>query len=183
MTPDIFTHVHMGLRRALFEACSALGRARDEAAARDLLREALHFVHHHGLNEDDLLLPMLVERAPAVHARMQAAHAELDPILAALVARTADAPLPALYRDACRFTALYLAHMDEEEGVLEPQIRAVVPAEVLAGFGRAAVQRTAPADQRMMLGWMVPALPAADAEAILGRLPAALADALRAQSA
>jgi hypothetical protein len=42
------------------------------------------------------------------------------------------------------------------------------------------VQRTAPADQRLMLGFMIPAMASSDAVEILGRLPPALADELRA---
>jgi hypothetical protein len=66
--PALFTDVHKGIRRALFAACVSLGSAEGdaerEAAARTQLGEALHFVAHHGENEDLLLLPLLRERAP-----------------------------------------------------------------------------------------------------------------------
>lgn len=182
--PDIFTNVHKGIRRALFEACVALGRADGQPAreerARARLAEALRFVAHHGENEDLLLLPLLRERAPEVFARMTAAHEALDATRAALTADRPSSTTHALYLEACAFAARYLAHMDEEERVFEPLIRAVLSAEETAGFARGSVQRTAPADQRMMIGWMLPAMTSPDAAALLGRLPPALAGELRA---
>jgi hypothetical protein len=178
--PDLFTNVHKGIRRALFASCSALGRAAGDvtrdAAARALLTEALHFVAHHGDNEDTLLLPFLRERAPQVFAGMSEAHAALDEARAALAI---DQPTPALYLAACAFTSRYLAHMDDEERLHEPAILAVLSAEEAGAFGRRSVERTSPADQRMMLGWILPSLTRADAEAFLGRLPPALAGDLR----
>ncbi len=178
--PDLFTNVHKGLRRALFASCTALGRAAGdtarEAAARALLTEALHFVGHHGDNEDTLLLPIVRDRAPHVFAAMTAAHAALDNARAALAM-----PLPAapLYLAACAFTSRYLAHMDEEERVFEAAIRAVLSVDEAAAFGRRSIERTAPVDQRMMLGWMLPAMTRGDADAFLGVSPPALAAELR----
>lgn len=181
--PDIFTNVHKGLRRALFFACTELGRAGDDEArgdaARVVLAEVLRFVAHHGDNEDLLLLPRLRERAPGVVERIERAHARVGEALAALVAGALTAPLPALYEGTCGFVALYLEHMREEEQELEPAIRAALSVEELAGFGRESVERTAPADQRMMLGWMLPAMTRADVDAFLGRLPAPMAQQLR----
>jgi len=179
--PDLFSNVHKGIRRALFAACAELGRADGdparEVAARAALSEALHFVAHHGENEDLLLLPTLRERAPQIFERMNRAHAALDESRAAL---TTEQPIAALYLAACAFTSQYLAHMDEEERVYEPAIVALLSTDEAATFGRRSVERTAPADQRMMLGWMLPAMTRLDAEAFLGRVPTALAAELRA---
>jgi hypothetical protein len=179
-TVDIFTNVHKGIRRALFEACLALGRAgdsRDESAAgRRLLGEALRFVRHHGENEDELLLPLLRGRAPEIAARMEEAHRGIDGALTTLEERVAEARAHELHLQAGGFVALYLDHMREEEQALEPRIRAAVGADELAGFARESVERTAPADQRMMLGWMLPAMPRAEAEVFLKRLPRDLAE-------
>lgn len=181
-TTDIFTNVHKGIRRALFEACIALGRSGDggekSAAARRLLQEALRFVRHHGENEDVLLLPLLQHRAPEIAARMEDAHRRIDGALTMLEARAAEAPTHELYLQAGAFVALYLDHMREEEQEFEPRIRATLDADALAGFGRGSVERTAPGDQRMMLGWMLPAMPQAEADAFLKRMPRALAEDL-----
>ncbi len=182
-TPDIFSNVHKGIRRALFSTCGTLGRARDGEpslqAAREQLRDTLHFIDHHGDNEDALLLPLLQQHAPAVHARMRAAHADIHVALASLRSQLDGAPAAALYHASCRLTALYLEHLHEEEVELEPQIRAALSVQALLELGKQAVARTAPADQRAMLGWMLPALPRADAEGFLGELPPALAAELR----
>lgn len=181
--PDIFTNVHKGIRRALFSACTALGRAGDDAArgaaARSVLAEVLRFVAHHGENEDLLLVPRLRSRAPAVAERIERAHHGVGEALAALAAAVEAMPLARLYAEACGFLALYLEHMREEEQELEPAIRAVLSPEELEGFGRESVARTAPTDQRMMLGWMLPAMTQADVDAFLGRLPPGLAATLR----
>ena len=178
--PDLFSNVHKGIRRALFAACADLGRADGDAEREDLARatlaQALHFVAHHGENEDLLLLPILRERAPQIFQRMNSAHVALDEARAALTARQPIAPL---YLAACAFTSQYLAHLDDEERVLEPAIRAVLSADEAIAFGRRSVERTAPADQRMMLGWMLPAMTGSDADAFLSRVPPTLAAELR----
>lgn len=178
--PDLFTNVHKGLRHALFAACVSLGCAEGhterEAAARARLVEALHFVAHHGENEDLLLLPLLRERAPQLFVQINKAHADLDQARAKLLA---EQPLSELYLAACAFTSRYLAHMDDEERALEPAIRAVLSVEEVIAFGRQSVERTSPGDQRMMLGWMLPAMAPGDAEAFLSRLPPAMAAGLR----
>lgn len=174
--PDLFTNVHKGIRRALFSACIDLGRADGDAererAARERLTDVLHFVSHHGENEDQLLLPLLRERAPGVFARMTEAHAVLDQSRASLLV---EQPTSALYLAACAFTAQYLAHMDEEERALESIIREALSVDQATEFGRRSVARTAPGDQRTMLGWMLPAMTSSDVGAFLSRLPPALA--------
>lgn len=181
--PDIFTNVHKGIRRALFEVCVALGRADGDlsrsSAARTQLREVLHFVAHHGENEDLLLVPLLDQAAPAVSERMRSAHARINPALEALTDSIEAAPIDTLYHRTCEFVGLYLEHMREEELELEVVIRAALTLEQLAGFGRGSVERTAPADQRMMIGWMLPAMTRADAEGFVAKLPRPLADELR----
>lgn len=181
--PDIYGNVHKGIRRALFDACVALGRAGDDEprgrTARALLHDALRFTAHHGDNEDLLLLPLLRARAPEIHDRLERAHQRMGDALQALRDDVEAAPIEALYHRACAFTSLYLEHMHEEEQQLEPAIRSVLTPDELVGFGRQSVERTSPHDQRMMLGWMLPAMTHADAQAMLARLPAPLADALR----
>ncbi len=178
--PDLFSNVHKGIRRALFAACAALGCAEGdperERAARALLTEALRFVAHHGENEDLLLLPLMRERAPELFASLDEAHRALDTAREAL---TEEQPVVQLYLATCAFTALYLAHMDQEERVFEPAMRAVLSVDDAVAFGRRSVERTSPQDQRMMLGWMLPAMTSRDVDAFLSRLPVALAAELR----
>lgn len=182
-SPDIFTNVHKGIRKALFETCTALGRAGDEQdrapAARKMLADVLHFMAHHGENEDLLLLPLLEERAPEIFARMHGAHRQIDSAIAALQAKIQTAPAHELYEDCCALTAHYLDHMRMEERELDPVMRRSLSVEEIVAAGRKSVERTAPEDQRMMLGWMLPAMTRSDADAFLSRFPAALAEQLR----
>ena len=175
--PDIFTNVHKGIRRALFETCIALGSAPEDAvpaALRAQLRGVLHFVRHHGENEDLLLLPMLVDTAPGVHARMRDAHTRIDNTLREFDGRIDDGGATELCHRSCDLASLYLEHMREEELELEPQIRRVLSAVQLLEFGRGSVARTAPADARSMLTWMLPAMQPAEARELLAQLPEAL---------
>ena len=180
--PDLFTNVHKGLRRALFEVCVALGRAGDDRdrtrAARSMLTEVLRFVEHHGDNEDLLLIPLLAAVAPELAGRLRAGHERIDPALRALANAAASSPIDELYVDTCAFVAEYLEHMREEEQ-LEPGIRAALELEQLAAFGRESVARTSPTDQRMMLAWMLPAMTAVDVEGFFAKLPGSLAAELR----
>lgn len=182
-SPDIFTNVHRGLRKALFDACVALGRVGDdprrEASARQLLADALRFVRHHGENEDRLLLPLLEERVPHVFASIQRDHADIEAALASLSRDLQRLDALTLYHRAASFTARYLEHMHAEEREHESDIRTALSADEVRAFARESVARTAPDDARMMLAWMLPALPSADALALLARLPPALADELR----
>jgi hypothetical protein len=181
--PDIFCNVHKGIRSALFQACIALGRAGNDADrtafARERLRNALRFVTHHGENEDLLLLPLLHERALAVFDRMERAHTVVNEALTTLRTRVDGTHVEELYLLTSRFIVLYLEHMREEEQELDPLIRASIPTDELASFGRRAVERTSPADQRLMLGFMLPAMTATDVDAFLSRVPVESRDELR----
>jgi hypothetical protein len=176
-TPDLFVNVHKGLRRALFETIGALGR--DDAGARALLKTTLHFLAHHGANEDELLIPMARERVPELARRMEEAHARIAPLFDELCAAADAAGHEALFALTNRFLAAYLEHMHEEETVFDAALRAAFTSEELAVFGMKSVQRTAPADQLMMLGWMLPAMPRAQAEVFLARVPPDIAATLR----
>jgi len=177
--PDIFTNVHKGIRRALFHVCTLLGRADGDEArtreAREELKQVLHFVQFHGDNEDLLILPLLSQRVPLVAAQMQTAHARLHPMLDALNAQADTASTEALHQELAAFISVYLAHMHQEEHELQPLIRAAISAEELAQQGRGSVARATPDEQRMMLGWMLPALPQAVSRAFLQKLPPLLA--------
>lgn len=179
---DLFTNVHKGIRSALFEACIALGKAPDDtvpAAVRTQLHAVLHFIRHHGENEDLLLVPMLATSAPTVAARIREAHAQIESAIRALEAHVEHGSATELYLRTCELAARYLDHMDEEERVLEPQIRAVLSAEQLQEFGRGSIARTPPDQARVMLAWMLPAMPPAEAGNLLEQLPAELQRELR----
>lgn len=180
--PDIFSNVHKGIRKALFEACTSLGRAsstQEVEESRSLVRQVLHFVQHHGANEDELLLPLLRSRLPHICQRMTAGHEALSAAVASLASRVEAAPGRELYQDLCSLTARYLEHLREEELEFAVEIHAALTREELQEFSRRAVERTSPADQRVMLGWMMRALTAPEVDALLARVPAPAAEELR----
>lgn len=176
--PDIFTNVHKGIRAALFEACVRLGRAGDDdpdlADTLAFAANALHFVAHHGENEDLLLLPLLSERCPRFAQWMADGHRDIDARIRALREALGSVPVAHLYLEFSGFTAAYLMHMLDEERA-DAELRAVLADGDIASVGRESVARTAPADQRLMLGLMLPAMPQAEARAMLGHLPPGLA--------
>lgn len=181
--PDLFTNVHKGIRAALFEACLRAGRTGEaDACAGDVrafVQDVLRFVVHHGENEDLLMVPSMEAHLPRVARAMSEAHRALEAEIAALREAAVRLPMDELYLALAEFTARYLDHMLVEERDVDPALRRVLDADTLAGFGRDAVARTAPADQRMMLGFMLPAMTPDARAALLARLPAPVADALR----
>lgn len=180
--PDIFTHVHQGIRRALFDASTALARASGDSQAEqlalELIDDALLFVARHGENEDALLLPLLDLRAPDIAARMRDAHHRIEDELQTIRQLHVTAA-PELYLRLSLFIAHYLEHMAEEELELEPQIRAVITDTELTSGGQQAVSRIEPGERMRMLRLMLPALPLAAAQAMLQRLPETVARQLR----
>lgn len=176
--PDIFTHVHQGIRRALFDASTALARAAGdpeaEKAALGLLDDALLFVARHGENEDALLLPLLDERAPETARCMRDAHQAIEGELNTLK-ELCEKGTPGLYLRFSLFIAHYLEHMAEEEIELEPAIRAVISDAELVARSKEAVTRTEPGERMRMLRLMLPALSTASAQAMIERMPEAVA--------
>ena len=129
--------------------------------------------------EDALLLPALEGKAQELVRELQRDHEALHGRIVALREALGSASCDELYAGACAFTAAYFEHMHEEEQRHEAVIRAHLSVDELTTFARKSVERTAPSDQRMMLGFVVPAITDADANALLARLPAALASELR----
>lgn len=168
--PDIFTNVHRGIRKALFDLCLHLGRTEPaDPEWPDVLaraRDVIHFVAHHGENEDALLLPALRERAPDTAARIDDEHGRIEAALEALRGALGN-DAGSLYLACCSFTSLYLEHMRFEEAECAPVIRARFSAEEIASFGARSVARTSPEDRRTMLGYMFAAMPRRATEAFL----------------
>jgi hypothetical protein len=179
---DIFRNVHKGLRSALFAAVQALGRAPAQVipapplAAQ--LREVLHFLTHHAENEN-LLLPLLETKAPQLAQHLRLEHERLERQVLRLRELISTATCVAIHSQWIALTASYLLHMQEEEDEYESQLRSVLSRDEIAWFARTAVERTSPADQRMMLGYILPAIEDREATAFLQRLPPALAAELR----
>ena len=136
---DVYTAVHKMHRARLFSLTVEAGQADPAdtvtmtrlAAAVDALAAELTA---HAEHEERFIHPLLRQQAPALAARLDAAHVTLDARLDRLrqVASAAAAPaVPApgapadpnaLYRAVAAFTAAYLEHLAVEEGEALPAL-------------------------------------------------------------
>jgi hypothetical protein len=165
---DVFTGVHKGLRKALFELALQAGATdadsgEELAALADKAGEAFHFLEHHAANEDRFLVPMMEGKAMPQGARLRSEHGVLEEglnglkIRASALARS-PATLHVFYLALNRFIADYLRHIHEEETEVMPALHEALTDEELAGFSRRSVASTPPQDQAMMLSHMFPAM-------------------------
>lgn len=124
---DMYTLVHKGQRKKLFELTVAVGQlAATDRAAREAfvtdLATTLDAIGEHARAEEEFFGPLYREAAAATGSHLAGEHASLDSTIAALRigARAAvDDPTAAsdlaLYRSLASFTGQYLAHIDAEE--------------------------------------------------------------------
>jgi iron-sulfur cluster repair protein YtfE (RIC family) len=129
---DVYTAVHKMQRARLFELTVEAGRTGPAdkvttarlAAAVDALADELIA---HGQHEDRFIHPLLREKAPAIAARLDADHVELEVQLDHLRRiGSSFSSMPEdpndLYRALATFTASYLAHLAVEESEALPAL-------------------------------------------------------------
>lgn len=123
---DVYTAVHKMQRARLFALIVEAGKTDpDDSKARAAATAAVDAVvlelHQHADHEDRFIHPLLRQAAPAIAAKLDADHLELDrrlDALRAIAASFAEAPVDgpnALYRTLASFTAAYLNHVAVEE--------------------------------------------------------------------
>jgi hypothetical protein len=130
MRIDLFTPIHKGLRRNLFETAIALGRTdftspEETAAAEKLVGGCLAFLREHAEHEDRHVLPEIARLAPELAAAMAEEHPELEraaiavdslwPRVAPLGPEERQAMGGELARRFQALVAMQLRHMDREE--------------------------------------------------------------------
>ncbi len=129
---DVYTAVHKMQRARLFDLTVEAGKTDPAdtvatarlAAAIDALAAELVA---HGEHEDRFIHPLLCQKAPALAAELDAAHAGLDARLGQLrQVASAYAASPGdpnvLYRALAAFTATYLDHLAVEESQALPAL-------------------------------------------------------------
>ncbi len=179
---DLFTLVHKGQRRVLFEITSAAGQlsAHDSAGRHGLasrIRAFFATMIEHAEHEDTYLLPLVIQAAPELAARMQAGHAALDAQLADVLANV-DAALAAetrvgdlaLYHALARLTSTYLAHVDLEDLEVQPALWAAFDDAKLAQVQGQLVAAHRPATVMFNLQAMMPAASSEERAAFLSGL-------------
>ena len=178
---DLYTLVHKGQRHKLFQLTYAAGQlsADDRAAREGLAKEIATTVAalvEHAEAEERFFGPLYLEAAPEVGERLAAEHDALEADLArvrgavetALADATPTADL-ALYRALARFTSVYLAHVELEEGSM-PALWARFDDAALGRAQGAVVAAHARATVQFNLKHMLPAASPAERIAFLSTL-------------
>ena len=124
---DMYTLVHKGQRRKLFELTVTAGQlaAADHASREALVADlttTLAAIEEHAKAEEEFIGPLYREAASGVgshlaadHVKMHADIAELRITVSAATEDPSAVSILALYRSLASFTANYLAHVDAEE--------------------------------------------------------------------
>ena len=187
MPIDLFTPIHKGLRKTLFETAIALGRTdflspQETAAAERLVGECLTFLREHAEHEDRHVLPEIARLAPELAAAMAEEHPELEraaiavdslwPRLAPLGPEERQAMGGELARRFQALVAMQLRHMDREEREVNAVFWARLPDSDLGALSRRIVVNMPPA---RLLTWqqqvLLPAWSAPERAAAAARQP------------
>jgi hypothetical protein len=184
MRIDLFTPIHKGLRRNLFETAIALGRTDftsplETAAAEKLVGECLGFLREHAEHEDRHVLPEIARLAPVLAAAMAEEHPELEraaiaidslwPRFAPLGPEERLAMGGELARRFQALVALQLRHMDREEREVNAVFWANLQDRDLGALSRRIVVSIPPArlltwqQQVLLPAWSAPERAAASA--------------------
>ncbi len=183
---DFYTMVHKGLRKRLFEAVVLAGttdhadsdqRARLALTVRDVVRVLREHAEHEETFLHPIIASVLPEVAGSLRLEHEEHHRELDEVERAFEVAAAEKTAAVghrAYRALARFTARFLAHIEEEEAG-QPRLWETADEGRLAA-GMIAFQRSRTLEQTVA-GWamMFPAMNAAEHAGMLrtlkGRAP------------
>jgi hypothetical protein len=187
MPIDLFTPIHKGLRKTLFETAIALGRTdflspQETAAAEKLVGECLTFLREHAEHEDRHVLPEIARLAPELAAAMAEEHPELEraaiavdslwPRLAPLGPEERQAMGYELQRRFQTLVAAQLRHMDREEREVNALFWARLDDRDIGALSRRIVVSIPPARlQEWQQQVLLPAWSAPERAAAAARMP------------
>ena len=172
---DLFTYIHKGLRRVLFETALKVSETDFSAGGEDVLAgqailRMLGFIEDHAMHEDSIIFPALNSVAPELLEEIQAEHIGLEALqreLRRLVAqlRTATeleslAIGKQLNESMCRLVALQVAHMVREEAEVNPVLWAHYSDAEIQLMRERIFDRTS---EKRLMEWYALALPAMNA--------------------
>jgi hypothetical protein len=124
---DFYTVVHKGLRKRLFETVVLAGTTNyadpdDRAKLAKTVAEVVTILREHAQHEDEFLHPIIAEVLPEVARTLTSEHVEhnraldeVDRAFEVAIAERTGAAGHLAYRVLARFTADFLAHIEEEE--------------------------------------------------------------------
>jgi iron-sulfur cluster repair protein YtfE (RIC family) len=131
---------------------------------------------HHHVSEDDLLWPMIIASAPELTdtlADLSAEHEQLESALETLeaVPIEGDADRTALRDAAASVRDLVHRHLEREEPLLLPALRAHVSEEAWASFSRQVIATAPPESAALMVGFLDQVGTSDEVELVLANLP------------
>jgi hemerythrin-like domain-containing protein len=178
--------VHRAFRREfrlvpdLLRAVAA-GDLRRAAVIADHIRLTLTGLHYHHIGEDDLLWPLLLERAsPSADliARMEAQHGVVDSLITQIepaLARWEVEARPAVGEELAtlleRLATALFEHLDEEERAILPLAARHLSQEEWAALGQAGVAKMTTAQLPIMFGMVIEDATPEERKEMLGDLP------------
>lgn len=186
---DFYTVVHKGLRKLLFEAVVLAGTTNyadpsERARLAATIAAVVTTLREHAQHEDEFLHPIIAEVLPEAARTLTLEHEEhnraLDEVERAFevaVAERTDEATHLAYRVLARFTAHFLAHIEEEEAGQGQVWELAGEARFAAGMN--AFKRSRTLDQNLA-GWatMLPAMNPAEREAMFRGLRAGAPEAV-----
>uniref|UniRef100_A0AAU3GRN7 Hemerythrin domain-containing protein n=1 Tax=Streptomyces sp. NBC_01401 TaxID=2903854 RepID=A0AAU3GRN7_9ACTN len=188
--PGVDTHemvlIHRVLRREFGQLPRLLRAAAGDRARSGVIgahaREMLAFLHTHHSGEDELLFPLLRERAaldPELMDRMDAQHAQVDDAVSAvdaeLAAWTASADAGAGERMAARIDAMMPAlieHLAEEEQEILPIVSLTLTQSEWDALGRHGMTAIPLTRRLVILGHIIEEADEAERRKFMKVLPA-----------
>jgi hypothetical protein len=180
---DFYTVVHKGLRKRIFETVVLAGTTNyadpdDRAKLAATVAEVVTLLREHAKHEDEFLHPIIAEVLPDVARTLTSEHEEhnraldeVDRAFEVAVAERTGAAGHLAYRVLARFTAHFLAHIEEEEAGQGQVWELAGEARLAAGM--TAFKRSRTLDQNLA-GWadMLPAMSPAERMAMFRGLKA-----------
>jgi len=157
---DMFTPVHKGLRRTMFQTAMRLGRTDfasldDVAAAQRELVLCMTYLREHAEHEDRHVIPRLAAIAPELAAELEAAHPQLEHAaldIECMGQRLAGLPSPEREVLGCellrRFHGLIadqIRHMEREERQANAAFWTALDDRAMADISKAIVATIEPA--------------------------------------
>jgi hypothetical protein len=185
---DLFSLIHKGVRRSLFETAMEVSRtdfatAAEVGRAEQAVRRCFGFLREHADHEDREMTPSIMQQAPELAASLAAEHVVLDKSAIAI-----DSLLPRLGSEAPgdrlamgaelqrRFNILVaeqLRHLDREEREANAVLWANLSDDSLAAIRERIMARMAPERLAEWLALVGPALSGRERDALARARPTA----------
>lgn len=183
---DLFTNVHKGLRKAMFDLSYLAGRTNyNDSEQLDELKscfaEVFSFLHEHGQNEDKHMLPLLETKVPGGSQHDMEDHVEIEKKITALteeMSRLFSVPQGderslagrSFYLSLNRFISEYLLHMEEEETVTTDMFYNNFTDEELSVIVPKIIASTPPDVILMNMKYMIPSMNEDERAELLGKV-------------